>query len=76
MIMVSGFLQALSSKSKREIMNNPIPKNDLWVTQSLADIQAHIESLPKHDRADAYHIMMMTLNACHKLVDVEILKSK
>ena len=57
-------------------MNNPIPKNDLWVTQSLADIQAHIESLPKHDRADAYHIMMMTLNACHKLVNVEILKSK
>jgi hypothetical protein len=57
-------------------MNNPIPKNELWVTQSLADIQTHIESLPKHDRADAYHIMMMTLNACHKLVDVEILKSK
>jgi hypothetical protein len=57
-------------------MNNPIPKHELWATQSLADIQAHIETLPKHERADAYHIMMWTLNACHKLVDVELLKSK
>jgi hypothetical protein len=57
-------------------MNNPIPKHELWATQSLADIQAHIETLPKHERADAYHIMMWTLNACHKLVEVEILNSK
>lgn len=55
---------------------NPIPKNNLWVTQSIADIQEHIESIPKQYRAEAYHIMMMTLNACHKLVDAEIMKSK
>jgi hypothetical protein len=50
---------------------NPIPKNNLWATKTLAEIQEFIESLPKKDRADAYHIMMMTLNACHELVAKE-----
>jgi len=48
---------------------NPIPKHGLWVTKTLAELQEYIECLPKKDRADAYHIMMLTLNACHKLVE-------
>ena len=56
-----------------DIANNPIPKNNLWVTKPLEEIQEHIDSLPKQSRAEAYHIMMMTLNACHQLVKEEIL---
>jgi len=48
---------------------NPIPKNAMWATKTLGDIQEYIESLPKKERAEAYHVMMMTLNACHKLVE-------
>ena len=48
---------------------NPIPKSDIWTTKTIAEIQEFIECLPKKDRADAYHIMMLTLNACHKLVE-------
>ena len=55
------------------IIQNPIPKNDLWVTVSLAEVQSFIEELPRHDRAQAYHVMMMTLNACNRLVETEIL---
>jgi hypothetical protein len=58
------------------IATNPIPKNKLWVTKPLAEIQEYIECLPKKDRADAYHIMMMTLNACHELVETEILNKE
>jgi hypothetical protein len=56
-----------------DIVKNPIPKNDLWVTVSLAEVQEFIENLPRHDRAQAYHIMMLTLNACNRLVETEIL---
>jgi hypothetical protein len=56
-----------------DIVKNPIPKNDLWVTVSLAEVQSFIEGLPRHDRAQAYHVMMMTLNACNRLVETEIL---
>jgi len=52
---------------------NPIPKHGLWVTKTLAEIQEYIEQFPSKQRADLYHIMMMTLNACHKMVKEEIL---
>jgi len=55
------------------IIQNPIPKNDLWATLSLAEVQEFIENLPRHDKAQAYHIMMLTLNACNRLVETEIL---
>ena len=48
---------------------NPIPKHDLWVTKTLAEIQEYIEQFPSKQRADLYHIMMMTINACHELVE-------
>jgi hypothetical protein len=48
---------------------NPIPKHNLWVTKTLAEIQEYIDQFPKNQRGDLHHIMMLTLNACHKLVE-------
>lgn len=48
---------------------NPIPKHDLWVTKTLVEIQEYISLFPSSHRGDMHHIMMMTLNACHKLVE-------
>lgn len=56
-----------------EIVQNPIPKSDIWATKSISEIQDFIDQLPARDRPYAYHVMMWTLNACHKLVDTEIL---
>ena len=52
-----------------EVVSNPIPKHDLWATKTIAEIQEYIEQFPSKQRADLYHIMMMTLNACHELVE-------
>jgi len=59
-----------------DIVNNPIPKSEMWATLSLKDIQDFINQLPAEERANAYHVMMWTLNACHKLVDTEILSKE
>ena len=53
-------------------MKNPIPRNGLFVTQSLAEIQEYIERMPTEVRATAHLIMMATLNACHQLVEDEM----
>lgn len=50
-------------------MQNPIPKHTLWVTPTLDQVAEIIESMPKKEKAQAYNIMMMTLNACHALVE-------
>jgi hypothetical protein len=52
-----------------DTLQNPIPRSRLFATQTLSDIQEMIESLPKKQRADAYLIMQLTLNACHQLVE-------
>ena len=49
-------------------MENPIPRNGLFATKTLAEIQEYIEAMPTEARATAYLIMMMTLNASHELV--------
>jgi len=48
---------------------NPIPKHDLWATKTLWEIEEYIEQFPKKQKVEMYHIMMMTLNSCHKLVE-------
>lgn len=48
---------------------NPIPKSDLWTTKTIAEIQEYIALFPSSHRGDMHHIMMLTLNACHKLVE-------
>jgi hypothetical protein len=55
------------------IIQNPIPKTEMWATLSLAEVQEFIENLPRYDREQAYHVMMLTLNACNRLVETEIL---
>jgi len=56
-----------------DAIQNPIPRSGLFATQTLSEIQEMIESLPKKQRADAYLIMQLTLNACHQLVEDEVL---
>lgn len=53
-------------------MRNPIPHTNLWVTRSLEDIQADIDSLPKQHKALVYSYVMSVLNACHNLVEQEM----
>jgi len=50
-------------------MTNPIPHSGLWATPTLEDIQQGIEALPAKQRALVYDYVMITLNACHKLVE-------
>jgi hypothetical protein len=56
-----------------DIVQNPIPRSGLFATKSLGEIQAMIETLPAKQKADAYLIMQLTLNACNQLVQDEIL---
>ena len=57
-------------------VNNPIPSSKLFVTPTLEAIADQIESLPAGEKASAYLIMMLTLNACNKLVEDEILSKE
>jgi hypothetical protein len=49
-------------------MKNPIPRNGLFADKTLGELQDYIEKLPSKEKAQAYLIMMMTMNACHQLV--------
>ena len=53
-------------------MNNPIPHTNLWATPTMEDLQLAIEGLPNKDKALVYNYVMMTMNACHQLVEAEI----
>lgn len=59
-----------------DTVNNPIPRSGLFATKSLGEIQTMIESFPEKQKADAYLIMQLTLNACNKLVEDEILSKE
>jgi hypothetical protein len=51
-------------------MKNPIPKNNMWVTPAnMQELQDMIERLPKNDRFQAYHWVMLTINMCHDAVE-------
>lgn len=58
------------------VVENPIPRSGLFATKDLGEIQEMIESLPSKQKADAYLIMQLTLNACNKLVEDEILSKE
>ena len=55
-----------------QTITNPIPRSGLWATPTLEDLQAGIEGLPAEQRAVVYNYVMMTMNACHRLVDTEL----
>lgn len=50
-------------------MKNPVPCSKLFVTPTLEVIAEQIERMPATEQATAYMIMMMTMNACHQLVE-------
>ena len=58
------------------IVNNPIPRSGLFATKTLAEIQAMVETMPARQKADMYLVMQLTLNACNKLVEDEILSKE
>ena len=55
------------------VINNPIPRSGLFATKTLGDLQAYIELMSAKEKAQAYLIMQLTLNACNQLVEDEIL---
>ena len=49
-------------------MENPIFKSDLFITpESLEELLSHADSA-----RNPYHVVMITMNYCHSLVDREI----
>jgi hypothetical protein len=59
-----------------DTVTNPIPRSGLFATKSLGEIQAMIETMPAKQKADAYLVMQLTLNACNQLVEDEILSKE
>jgi hypothetical protein len=60
-----------------DIVKNPIPKSGLWVTpDSMNELYDMVEQYTGAERALAMHIMMLTLNACNKSVEDNILSKE
>jgi hypothetical protein len=59
-----------------DIVQNPIPRSGLWATYSLEDLQGMLNKLTGAERALASHFVMLTLNACNKVVEDEILSKE
>jgi hypothetical protein len=59
-----------------DIVKNPIPRSGLFATKTLPELQDYIEMMSAKEKAQAYLIMQLTLNACHKLVEDEILSKE
>ena len=58
------------------VVENPIPHSNLFVTPTLEEVQAHISSLPSREQAVANLVFMFTLNACHQLVEDKVLSKE
>jgi len=58
------------------IVENPIPKSNLFTTPTLEEIQSFISALPSGQQANANLVLMFTLNACNKLVEDNILSKE
>jgi hypothetical protein len=59
-----------------DIIKNPIPRNGFFATPTLEQISDQIEGFPAEQKAQMYLVLMMTLNACNKLVQDEILSKE
>lgn len=57
-------------------VKNPIPRNGFFATPTLEQISDQIEGFPAEQKAQMYLVLMMTLNACNKLVEDEILSKE
>lgn len=58
------------------VVENPIPKSNLFTSPSLEEIQKFISNLPSKEQANAQMLFMFTLNACHQLVEDNILSKE
>jgi hypothetical protein len=54
-------------------VENPIPRSGFFATPTLEQIANQIDGYPPEQKAQMYLVMQMTLNACHKLVEDEVL---
>ena len=59
-----------------DIVKNPIPRSGMWATYSLENLEANLQKLSGAERALATHFVMLTLNACNKVVEDEILSKE
>lgn len=59
-----------------DICPNPIPRSGFFATPTLEQISDQIEGFPAEQKAQLYLVMQLTLNACHKLVEEEILSKE
>ena len=58
-------------------VENPIPKTKLFASPTLEQIQEQIDRLPNPEmRSTASMVFVMTMNACHDLVENEILSKE
>lgn len=55
------------------IVQNPIPRSNLFATPTLEQIASQIQGFPPEQRAQMYLVFQMTLNACNQLVEDQIL---
>jgi hypothetical protein len=58
------------------VVENPIPRSGLFATPTLEQIAEQIEGFPAKEKAQLYLVMQLTLNACNKLVEDEILSKE
>ena len=58
------------------VVENPIPKSNLFTTPTLEEIQKFISQLPTNQQANANLVFMFTLNACNQLVEDNILSKE
>ena len=59
-----------------DIVKNPIPRSGLFATPTLEQISNQIEGFPAEQKAQLYLGFQLTLNACNKLVEDEILSKE
>ena len=59
-----------------DIVQNPIPRSGMWATPNLESLQKMLGCLSGAERALATHFVMLTLNACHQVVEDEILNKE
>lgn len=59
-----------------DIVQNPIPRSGFFATPTLEQISDQIEGFPAEQKAQLYLVMQLTLNACNKLVEDEILSKE
>ena len=58
------------------VVENPIPRSGLFATPTLEQIAEQIDGFPAKEKAQLYLVMQLTLNACNKLVEDEILSKE